>query len=193
MVKQNDDITRLFELASDDPEQVHVLLPRIYDELKRLAAHFLRGERRHGSLATTELVHEAYLRLFQGEEVSFANRRHFFTCAAVAMRRLLVEQARRRGAGKRIPRDQIEPLEDPIEGQAPPDLEILALDQALHGLAELSPRQAQLVELRYFAGLTETEAGEVLGLSRVTVARDVQRAKRWLRRAMVDQADPATP
>ncbi|MEM7048327.1 MAG: ECF-type sigma factor [Acidobacteriota bacterium] len=165
-------------------EAIEEALPVVYGELKRLAAHFLRGERRDNSLVTTELVHEAYMRIFTGEEVSFTDRKHFFSTAAMSMRRILVDRARRRSASKRIPREMISPIDAAFDAAEEPDLEVLALDRALDQLGRIDPRQAQIVELRYFGGLTENEVCKILDLSRATVSRQMVAAKLWLKRQM---------
>lgn len=179
-------ITRILQGAAYNQNAVEEILPVVYGELRRLAASFLRKESRQHTLAATDLVHEAYLRLFGGEQPRYTDRRHFFSTAAIAMRRILVENARRKQAGKRIPAHALVPLEDSPEPSASSDdaIDILALDRALTTLAEADPRMAQLVELRYFAGLTESEVAEVLAVSRPTVARLWRAARVWLRREM---------
>lgn len=161
------------------------LVAFVYTELRRIASGLVRGEQSGHTLRATDVVHEAYLRLFAGESLAWDNRRHFFGSAAIAMRRVLIDHARRVKAGKRIPKDEIFPIElaerSPVDSL---DVDILALDQALLRLAEVDARQAQIVELRYFAGLTATEIAELLEISRGTVNREWRVARLWLRREM---------
>jgi RNA polymerase sigma factor (TIGR02999 family) len=159
------------------------LLPQVYDELRKLAAWRLSQESPGQTLQATALVHEAYVRLVDREEIQeWDSRRHFFAAAGEAMRRILVERARRkhglRGGG-RFRRQDLQ--EDQILTAAPPE-EILALDEALQRLADKDPRKARLVELRYFIGLTTAEAAEVLGVSVATAERDWSYARAWLHR-----------
>lgn len=178
-------ITRALHGSAYTPDAVQEVLPLVYDELRRLAAHVLKGERHNHTLVATELVHEAYVRLFGLERMEFKDRRHFFATAAMAMRRILVEYERRRRAEKRIPPGRKVAIEDAEEVASPePDLDVLALDSALDTLSKLSERQARVIELSFFGGLTETQIGDVLEVSRATVARDARAAKLWLRREM---------
>jgi len=157
------------------------LVPLVYRELRRQAAAYLRRERRNHTLAATALVHEAFIRLVD-QRAEFRNRGQFFAVAANMMRRVLVDHARARAAAKR-PRPELQITLDPTLAAAPSEvLEILGLDEALTQLAAIDARQAQLVELRYFGGLTAEEAAEVLGLSLSTVKRDWNLAKAWLYR-----------
>lgn len=158
------------------------LLPQIYEELRRLAARKLGQERSGQTLDATALVHEVYLRL-AGQQ-RFVNRQHFFAAAAEAMRRILIETARRKGRikhGGGLHRQDLDP-----ESLADPgvDKELLELDQALDRLASKHPEKARLVELRYFAGLTGDQAAEILGISPSTADRDWVFARAWLRRDM---------
>lgn len=175
------DITRaLAAAASGEPQAAEQLLPLVYEELRRVAAQQLANERPGQTLQATALVHEAYLRLVGGGETSWENRRHFFAAAAEAMRRILVERARRKhrlrhgGGGRRV---EIEADELPIEE---PPVDLLALDEALEQLAAEDTSKAELVKLRFFAGLSEQEAAEVLGISRATAARHWAYARAWL-------------
>ncbi|MBI1762344.1 MAG: sigma-70 family RNA polymerase sigma factor [Acidobacteria bacterium] len=159
------------------------LLPLVYDELRRLAGHYLRGERRGHTLQSAALVHEAYLQLL-GQEIDWQGRAHFLGVAAQAMRRVLVDYARSRNYQKRG--GQAVHVE--IEAAATVALtqagELVALDDALQGLEKLDPRKSRVVELRYFGGLSVEETAEVLGISVPTVVRDWNTAKAWLRREM---------
>ncbi len=179
-------LTRILSGAAYDPEAVEKILPIVYKDLRRHAATFLKREHGGHSLVATELVHEAYMRLFEGEQPQYNDRRHFFSTASIAMRRILVEHARRKQAGKRIPEQAKVSLESASEESASSDVDILALDQALNALGEIDERMARVVELRYFGGLTETEVATVLEVSRPTVARLWRTARIWLRRKMGD-------
>ena len=176
-------VSELLQLPGNTPEVVKQVLPLVYDEMRRLASHFLKSERADHTLMTTELVHEAYLRLFGFEEMEFADHRHFFRTAAMSMRRILVEHERRRRAQKRIPPDAVVPLELVADPASTP-MDVLRFDDLLERLSELHPRQAQIVELRYFGGLTEEQVAQVLEVSRRTVTREVRVAKLWLRSQM---------
>lgn len=178
-------ITRILKDSAYTPNAVQEVMPLVYEELRRLAAHFLKSERGDHTLNATALVHEAYVRLFGLEQMSFNDRRHFFSTAAMAMRRILVEHERKRRAGTRIPAARLEPVEpNLLDAESADKVDLLALDRALEKLAQLSPRQARVIELRYFAGLTEHQIAEVLEISRPTVARDMRTGKLWLRREM---------
>jgi RNA polymerase sigma factor (TIGR02999 family) len=177
------EVTRILsDLARGDAHAADQLLPLVYDELRRMAAVQLAGERPGQTLDATALVHEAYLRLVG--DAGFANRRHFFAAAGEAMRRILVENARHKarikhGGGRR--RQELHP---DLIAAPEPDEEILALDAALAKFAEREPLKARLVELRYFAGLTGDQAAEILGISPTTADRHWVFARAWLRREM---------
>jgi RNA polymerase sigma factor (TIGR02999 family) len=160
------------------------LVPLVYRELKRMAATYLRRERLDHTLQPTALVHEAYVRLIGQERVDWQNRAHFFGIAAQMMRRILVDHARRHDAAKRPGVTLKVALDDQIGAEHPRDCELLLLDQALEELTLIDPRQAQIVELRYFGGLSEQDAAAVLSLSRATVTREWQTARAWLYRRM---------
>jgi RNA polymerase sigma factor (TIGR02999 family) len=176
-------VTQLLEAARDgEPHAVAELLPLVYGELRKLAAVKLANEKAGQTLDATALVHEAYLRLVGDQQ--FDGRGHFFAAAAEAMRRILVEQARRRTSLKRgggAERESVEP--DQIACQSPDD-ELLALNDALDAFAALHPEKAELVKLRYFAGLTADEAAAVLGVSPSAADRQWAYARAWLKRAM---------
>lgn len=179
------EITRLLgAVASGDPDAMERLLPAVYGELKILAASYLRRERGDHTLSPTALVHEAYLKLVDQRSINWEGRSHFFGIAAQAMRRILVDHARRRIAKKRGRQLQVT-LDTSAElAGAPPDEEVAAVDEALVRLATVDPRQARLVELRYFAGLSIEEAAEVTGVSPATVKRDWALARAWLQREL---------
>ena len=158
------------------------LMPLVYDELHRLAAHYMRGERPGHTLQTSALVNEAYLRLARHEEMQWQDRAHFFAVAAQAMRRILVDHARRRGNLKRGGGAPRVALDETLTVSAERAAEVVALDEALDRLAKIAPRKSQLVELRFFGGLDIGEAAEVLAVSPGTVMRDWTFTKAWLRR-----------
>jgi RNA polymerase sigma factor (TIGR02999 family) len=170
--------------SAGEPDAADRLLAVVYAELRREARRFLRRERADHTLRPTALVHEAYLRLAAQHEAGWENRAQFFAVAAQAMRRVLVDHARRRKAQKRpAARLQVELAED--AAVAPPrPADLLALDAALEDLAARDPRRARLVELRFFAGLTVPEAAQVLGVSPRTVDREWQLARAWLHRRL---------
>jgi RNA polymerase sigma factor (TIGR02999 family) len=161
-------ISRILSAIDDgDPKAAEQLLPLVYDELRKLAAQRLAQEKSGQTLQATALVHEAYLRLVgPGAGQIWNGRGHFFAAAAEAMRRILVEQARRKHADKRGGRHRQVPLDDVDAAYAPPDAALLDIDEALTRLAAEDPQAAQLVQLRYFAGLSIEDAAEVVGLSR---------------------------
>jgi RNA polymerase sigma factor (TIGR02999 family) len=163
------------------------LLPLVYRELKRRAAAHLRQERRDHTLQPTALVHEAYLRLIGQDRVAWQNRSHFFGIAAQMMRRILVDHAREHQAAKRPGAGLRVALDDRLGASLPIDCEVLLLDQALDDLTRVDARQAQIVELRYFGGMSEQEVARVLSLSRATVTREWQTARAWLYRRMTKQ------
>jgi RNA polymerase sigma factor (TIGR02999 family) len=164
------------------------LLPLVYRDLKKRAGAYLRAERRDHTLQPTALVHEAYMRLCGQQRVAWQNRAHFFGIAAQMMRRVLIDHAREHQAAKRAGGAVRVALDADIGAVGPIDYEVLMLNQALDDLAALDPRQAQIVELRYFGGLSEHEVAAVMELSRATVAREWQTARAWLFRRMSQQA-----
>jgi RNA polymerase sigma factor (TIGR02999 family) len=173
--------------APEAPEApLEQLLPLVYDELRGIAHRQLRGERPDHTLGTTGLVHEAYLRLVDQRRIDWHDRTRFFALAARVMRRVLVDYARRRGAQKRQGGAAVT-LDDALataDGQA--EL-IIAVDEALSRLAGLDPRQARVVEMRFFGGLTEDEAAELLGISARTVRNDWVKARGWLYRELREE------
>ena len=182
------DVTRILDaIEQGDPHAAGQLLPLVYDELRRLAAQKMAREAPSQTLEATALVHEAYLRLVGGDDARPWNGRgHFFAAAAEAMRRILVERARRKqrqrhgGGLHQQPLDQNEPaLASPVDA-----LDLLALSEALDHLEAASPRRARLVKLRYFAGLTLLEVAALLGIARSTAEADWTYAKAWLKREM---------
>lgn len=179
------EITRLLVRARAGDAAAHEqLIPLIYDELRRLARHYLQQEHLQHTLQPTALVHELYLHLFKPvsnlETVEWQDRNHFFVVAARQMRRLLVDHARAKHAAKRDGDRQRVELTTDVSHTAPLDLDLLALDQAMSRLEANHPRAAKVVELRYFGGLTETEAAETLGIGLTTLKRDWEFARAWL-------------
>jgi len=169
------------------------LIPLVYDELHVIASRHMAHEWRDGTLQTTGLVNEAYIKLVDQRDVDWQSRAHFFAIAARVMRRILLDYARRRlrdkrgGGAENVPLDEVAiPSADATIGA----VEILAIDQALRGLEELDPDQAKLVELRFFGGLTVEETGAVLGISSATVHREWAVAKGWLYRALSSTKQP---
>ncbi len=170
----------LLELKQGNKEAEGRLIPLVYGELRRIASNRLRHEAAHHSLQPTALVHEAYLRLTQLQKIDWQSRSHFYAVSATLMRRILVDYARAGQARKRGDGVTIITLNDalfPSPGQEP---EILALDEALDRLARLDERQSKIVEMRFFAGMSEEETGNALGISSRTVKRDWRAAKAWL-------------
>ena len=156
------------------------LLAIVYRELKRRAAAYLRRERREHTLQPTALVNEAYLRLFGDDPVAWQNRDHFFGIAARVMRQILVDHARAHQAVKRQGEAVRVTLDDRVGVTRPIDCDVLSVNAALEELARLDDRQARIVELRYFAGMSEQEVAAVMSLSRATIAREWQTARAWL-------------
>jgi RNA polymerase sigma factor (TIGR02999 family) len=174
------DVTHILsQIESGDPRATEQLLPLVYGELRKLAAQKLAQEKPGQTLQATALVHEVYLRLIGGEpHRAYRDRSHFFAAAATAMRRILVDSARAKRAEKRgggRPRELLEDIAAPL-----PDEELLALDEALRKLAAEDSLKAQLVELRYFGGLTGDQAAETLGISSSTADRHWAFARAWL-------------
>ena len=179
--KVSENVTQLLiEISNGDREAVDLLLPVIYDELRKLAANYLRRERPDHTLQPTALVHEAYLRLVDQTRVNWQNRAHFFGIAAQIMRRLLVDHARRHNAEKRGQDFQKISLDENIDRAVDRSAELIALDDALKALAVFDPQKARIVELRYFGGLSIEETAELLGLTGTTIKRHWRFAKAWL-------------
>ena len=156
------------------------LMPLVYNQLRGLAGRYLKGERTNHTLQPTALVHEAYLRLVGPEDLGFENKTHFFALAASMMRRILVDHARKKNAGKRWdPNHRVE-LTDNIEFNPDRPEQFLALEDALAALERLDPRQSKIVELHFFGGLTFEEIGEVVKANTRTVQRDWSIARLWL-------------
>lgn len=194
MSDQNTHITLLLEqIAGGDKSAVDSLLPLVYQELRKLAQHQLKGERPNHTLNATGLVHEAYLKLIDQREVAWQNRAHFMAIAAQAMRRILIDYARRRIADKRGGNVALVTYDEELHSREARAEEIVALDIALEQLKRRSARQAQIVEYQFFGGLTHEEIAEVLGVSIPTVRRDWRMAKAWLTVALGAAETDAAP
>jgi RNA polymerase sigma factor (TIGR02999 family) len=156
------------------------LTPRVYRELRRMAARLLQNERPGHTLQSTDLVHEVYLRLVNAREVDWQHRAHFFAISATLMRRILLDRARRRVAAKRGGKVRSLDLDKSIDVAQAQAREVLALDDALNALSQVDPRKARIVELRFFGGLSVKETAEVVKVSSDTVMRDWKLARAWL-------------
>jgi len=180
MVSPKGEVTVLLErLAEGDPAAEEALMPRVYLQLHRLAMARMRSERPGHTLQATALVHEVYLRMCRSENIRFEDRAHFFRIAARQMRRILVDYARQHGTQKRNQGGKV-PLDDAIAISAAQSSDALEIDRALEELAKIHPRPAQVVEMRFYGGLTEEEIAAVLGKTRKTVQRDWDMARAWL-------------
>jgi RNA polymerase sigma factor (TIGR02999 family) len=179
-----EDVSKLLaRWANQDPDARERLLPIVYEELRRLAHHYMRGERQTHTLQTTALVNEMYLRLVGIDSLQWRDRAHFFAMAATLMRRVLVDHARQRGREKRGGGVNVTSLDEhAVAAQA--GVDVVALNEALDRLAEVDPQQAKVVELRFFAGLSIEETAEALGVSPATVKRDWATARLWLFHAL---------
>ncbi len=193
---ENGVTTLLQEWSNGDKAAFDKLAPLVYDELQRLARHYMRGERANATLQATALVNEAYMRLVDCNRMRFKDRAHFFAVAAQFMRRILVDHARRknlkRGAGL-----QHISIDDAASFGPDRDADLVKLDDAMLALARFDPRKAQIIELRFFGGLSVEETAEVLNISPITVMRDWSTARAWLyrelSRASAEPADTANP
>jgi RNA polymerase sigma factor (TIGR02999 family) len=182
------------EAAQGKREALETLLPLVYDELRRVAAAYMRRERPGQTIQATALVHEAYLRLLREPNTRWQNRAHFCAIAAASMRQILVERARARGRLKRAGDRQRVTLTDAVPDEtASAAMDVEALDDALTRFAALDPDMARLVELRFFGGLTIEETAEVLRISPATVKRHWTAAKAWLSRELSDRSQDRKP
>jgi RNA polymerase sigma factor (TIGR02999 family) len=176
-------ITHLLkEWSEGDQQALDELTPLVYEELRQQAARYLRKERPNHSLQATALINEAFLRLIDVKDVQWQNRAHFFAIAANLMRRILVDHARRRDAEKRGGSQVCLTLDEELAWANEPDVDLLAIDEALDRLAIIDEQQARIVELRFFSGLTVEETATALGVSPKTVKRDWSVARAWLKR-----------
>lgn len=176
------EVTQLLLAWSEgNNEALDRLIPLVYQELRQLAQHYMRKEQAGHTLETTALIHEAYLRLIDAKQVQIKNRAHFFGVSARLMRQILVDAARSRGYEKRGGGAQQVSLDAALTVTQKPEADLLAIDEALSALALVDVRKSQVVEMRFFGGLTETEIATVLDVSIETVKRDWRLAKSWLR------------
>ena len=174
------DVTKLLQDLSDgNRAALDKLLPLVYDELRRLAHQYLRRERTEHTLQTTALVHEAYLKLIDQRSVNWQNRAQFFALSATAMRRILLDNARKHLSAKRGKGEKIS-LDEAADVSTETDESLIALDMALQELERIDEKQSKIIELRYFGGLTIEETGEVLKISPATVKREWTFARAWL-------------
>lgn len=191
MTPESPEITELLKAwGGGDAAALDQLTPLVYEELRRLARRYMRNERAGNTLQTTALVNEAYLRLVDAQRVGWQDRAHFFAVSAQMMRRILVDAARARGSAKRGGRVKranhstafnLDEIPDVSTGR---DRELVAIDDALNALAEMDPRKARVIELRFFGGLSVEETAEILKISPQSVMRDWKLAKAWLTREL---------
>jgi RNA polymerase sigma-70 factor (ECF subfamily) len=185
MTPSKDELTQMFkQWAAGESAALDQLMPLLYEELHKIAKRHMAGQSPNRTLQTTAVVNEAYLKLAGGVPHEWESRAHFFGVAAKAMRQVLVDHARARGAAKRGGGVQILPLEEGIAASVAIAPEFVALDEALSALSRIDPRKGQVVELRYFAGLSVEDTARTLQVSAETVARDWRLAKSFLRREM---------
>jgi RNA polymerase sigma factor (TIGR02999 family) len=185
LAAEDGDVTQLLvRWASGDREALDSLMPIVYGELRQIADAYLRHERSDHTLQPTALVHEAWMRLVRQDQKRFEHRKQFYGLAAQVMRRILVDHARAARADKRGGGARITTLTDGVADAEPQVVELLALDEALSTLERVSPRQAQVIELRYFGGLNVDEIADVLNVSPATVSRDQRTAEAWLSHTM---------
>jgi RNA polymerase sigma factor (TIGR02999 family) len=175
--------------TSGDEHALHELVPIVYEELRRLAHYHLQSERPEHTLQSTALVNEAYLRLVGGQPLELQNRDHFFAVASRLMRQILVDYARSRKAAKRDGGCRVS-LSNAVDLPITNDQDLVVLDQALEELARIDERQARIVELKFFGGLTSSSAAAVLAISRATVDREWAVARLWLHRHIRTSAQP---
>jgi RNA polymerase sigma factor (TIGR02999 family) len=170
--------------SAGDEQALESLIPLVYEDLRRLANHYLQQESRAQTLQSTALVHEVYLRLCRQEDPQWDGRAHFFAVASKMIRRILVDHARRKFAGKRGGNFQPGRLEESLTLPVHADMDVLALDEALKELAEFDTRKCQVVEMRFFGGLEAKDIATVLGTTEATVRRDWKIARAWLYRRL---------
>jgi RNA polymerase sigma factor (TIGR02999 family) len=185
MSQKSGQITELLiAWRAGEPKALDELMPLVHQELKRIARNFMRRQRVGHTLQTTALVNEAFVRLVDSDKVRWQDRSHFFAMSAQLMRRVLVDAARRKNSEKRGGERVRVTLAEEVKAVNGGDADVVALDQALERLTKLNQRQGQIVELRYFGGLTEDEIAETLNISPRTVRRDWNVAKAWLFREL---------
>ena len=177
----SNEVTLLLQAWSGgNKEALDSLIPLVHRELHRIAARLMARQRRNHTLQATSLVNEAYLRLVDAQQLGWQDRAHFFGLCALAMRHILVDHARSRGSAKRGGDQVLIELEEGLASDTSPGINLLELDAALSRLAELDPRKSQVIELRFFGGLSVEETAEALKISRETVQRDWKFARAWL-------------
>ena len=175
------DVTLLLtKLKQGDKNSQEELIKVLYNELRSYAGNVLKKENPTITFQATELVNEAYLRMFDSQNLDWNDKSHFISTAIIVMRRFLVDHARKKHSDKRIPKNAINPIEEQSLKTSELEIDIVALDEALEKLEKLDARQARIVELRFFGGLSETQIGEILNISRSTVNREWMLAKMWL-------------
>jgi RNA polymerase sigma-70 factor (ECF subfamily) len=179
--------------GAGDEAALERLAPLIYDELHRIAGRQMRREEPGATLQTTALVNQAWVHLVGGAQVAWQDRAHFFAVSSQVMRRILVDAARARGAGKRGARAPRFQLNESIDAAPPRDAELIALDDALDGLARFDPRKARVVEMRFFGGLSVEETAVVLKISPQSVMRDWKLARAWLKREIGGERGATPP
>jgi RNA polymerase sigma factor (TIGR02999 family) len=170
--------------SKGDQGALDALMPLVYEDLRRLASYYLKQEARAQTLQSTALVHEVYLRLCGQQDAEWQGRAHFFAVAAKMIRRILVDHARRKFAGKRGGRFQPGELDDSLVLPVPANLDVLALDESLEQLDKFDPRKCRVVEMRFFGGLEARDIASVLGTTEATVRRDWKIARAWLYRRL---------
>jgi len=194
MSSDADNVSRLLaDWGNGNQDALEELVPLIYKELRNLAHNFLYRERPGHTLQTTALVHEAYLKLIDQNDARWQNRAHFFAIAAQAMRRILIDSARKHAAAKRGGPQEKLSLDEVADIALEPDIDLLKLDEALNELAKIDLRQSRIVELRYFGGLTIEETAEVISVSPATVKREWMMARAWLHQELTDGDLDRTP
>ena len=194
MSSDADNVSRLLaDWGNGNQDALEELVPLIYKELRNLAHNFLYRERPGHTLQTTALVHEAYLKLIDQNDARWQNRAHFFAIAAQAMRRILIDSARKHAAAKRGGPQEKLSLDEVADIALEPDINLLKLDEALNELAKIDLRQSRIVELRYFGGLTIEETAEVISVSPATVKREWMMARAWLHQELTDGDLDRTP
>jgi RNA polymerase sigma factor (TIGR02999 family) len=170
----------LLRWSQGDTDALNTLMPFVYEDLRRLAHHYLQQEAHAQTLQSTALVHEVYLRLCHQQDPKWGGRAHFFAVAAKMIRHILVDHARRRSAGKRGGGIQPDQLDEALMLPVPPNLDVVALDESLDELAEFDERKSKVVEMRFFAGLSAKDIALVLHTTEATVRRDWNLARAWL-------------
>ncbi len=185
------ELTQLLQRLQDgDQDAINIVMPLVYEELKKLASSNLRRHNGNIPLETTSLVHEAFLKMARGSHPSYENRAHFYGIASRVMRQVLIDTARAMAAEKRGPGQEIA-LADVPDPAPPSNRPLLAIEDALQKLEKTDPLKARVIEMRYFAGMTAKESSEALTIPVHTVRRELRLAEAWLRKEIASQAPPA--